>query len=43
MDYKLLFDTSVEALDTFKAQEQGEQQYLSDFLVSRWKVSKLDG
>ena len=42
MDYKLLFNSSIEALNNFDAKEQGIHEYLDDFLASRWKVNHAD-
>ena len=39
MDYKLLFNSSIEALNGFDPREQGVKEYIDDFLGSRWKVS----
>jgi len=37
MDYKLLFNSSIEALNGFDPREQGVKEYIDDFLGSRWK------
>ena len=39
MDYKLLVNSSIEALNGFDPREQGVKEYIEDFLGSRWKVS----